>query len=316
MPPWQNATESAIVSLNETSMHNFGNITAAARGAVNSTSVCSPQAARWWLDDAEQQWKTEVVSRPVCFHGVPAAGTRGPLFRTDGAATLRLPDGSLLASVIIPLNPKVDGKRCTLVAFRSDAEGFEWKYVGTIVRPADVPQSHEGPNENAFALLPDRKTVLCVMRLDAGDAGGFRGYARSVSVDGGVTWSAPELLGPGIGCARPRLLALDDGSLVLSGGRPRYNSRDPLIWLNAKGDGRRWREYSLSYWHNALVPNATRHFQPSINHSTSWPRESTSYTSLIATGSDHGFVVYNEGHKGFGGGWSMPFRVVRHVGEE
>lgn len=150
------------------------------------------------------------------------------------------------------------------------------------------------------------------MRLDGGDAGGWNGYARSTSSDGGVTWSKPVLLGSGIGCARPRLLSLGNGSLLLSGGRPVYNSRDTKVWFNALGDGIFWTEYSISYWHNLLEKNETRHFSPTINSSTSWPRESTSYTSLVRTGPSSAFVVYQlaRGDGYFNGAFSMPIKLV------
>ena len=47
----------------------------------------------------------------------------------------------------------------------------------------NYPQSPEGPNENAVALLADNKTVFTVMRLGAGDFGGFYSdYLQSRSV--------------------------------------------------------------------------------------------------------------------------------------
>ena len=64
----------------------------------------------------------------------------------------------------------------------------------------------------------------------------------------------------------------------------------PRLWHNADGTGRTWKSYSLSYWHNRLEPNASLHFDAKVNASTA--RESTSYTSLIATGPTSGFVVY------------------------
>lgn len=47
----------------------------------------------------------------------------------------------------------------------------------------NFPQSPEGPNENAVALLADNKTVFTVMRLGAGDYGGYYSdYLQSRSV--------------------------------------------------------------------------------------------------------------------------------------
>ena len=49
--------------------------------------------------------------------------------------------------------------------------------------------------------------------------------------------------------------------------------------------------HSVSYVHNALEPNATLRFAANINRTGA--RESTSYTSLVATGPRAGYVVYS-----------------------
>ena len=49
--------------------------------------------------------------------------------------------------------------------------------------------------------------------------------------------------------------------------------------------------HSVSYVHNVLEPNATLHFAADLNHTGA--RESTSYTSLVATGPRSGYVVYS-----------------------
>jgi hypothetical protein len=111
----------------------------------------------------------------------------------------------------------------------------------------------------------------------------------------------------GIGAARPRLLRLG-GSLLLSGGRTWKKNRDSLVWLNAAGDGLAWVPHSISYWHNLLAPNGTKKYDPvGTNGSDHWPRESNSYTSLVATGPTTAFVTYN-----FAGayGFSMPINLL------
>ena len=84
-----------------------------------------------------------------------------------------------------------------------------------------------------LALLPNG-SVLSVMRFDSGDgenckgcSAGCRGpcrpYHRSLSTDRGRTWSRPTPLYTTdklpMGCARPRLLQLSSGPLLLTGGR-------------------------------------------------------------------------------------------------
>jgi hypothetical protein len=97
--------------------------------------------------------------------------------------------------------------------------------------------------------------------------------------------------------------------VVLSGGRLSPTNRDVLMWHNPAGDGVAWTAYSLSYWHNALEPNASLHFDGAINASTL--RESTSYTALVPTGPASGFVVYARHLNATPDvAFAMPFTVV------
>jgi len=82
----------------------------------------------------------------------------------------------------------------------------------------NFPQAHEGPNENAVALLSDNQTIFVIMRLGAGDYGGYYSdYLQSRSTTTGQTWSTPSFL-IGAGSADPQLMRVG-GSLILSGGR-------------------------------------------------------------------------------------------------
>ena len=97
---------------------------------------------------------------------------------------------------------------------------------------------------------------------------------------------------------------------MLSGGRRSPTDRDILLWHNAAGDAATWEAHSISFVHNQLEPNASLHFDARLNASAnaSSPRESTSYTSLVATGERSGFVVYSR-HKPPGPdvAFAMPF---------
>ena len=105
-----------------------------------------------------------------------------------------------------------------------------------------------------------KKLTAWAYGLDAGDgtkSHPYRPYVRSVSGDGGRTWSRAVSLGESVGCARPRLLALG-GSLLLacrSGavGRKALDrlrsaaSGAPVRWLRSGGvlmDERRARSLS------------------------------------------------------------------------
>jgi len=117
----------------------------------------------WW-----QSVTASVSTKTISFSGIPAPGIKS--LRTGGADWLRLPDGAFVASIIVQWGD-VPGKRASITSFRSTDGGFSWVYAGSIAKADDaaVP-SNEGPNENSLALLSNG-TIICVMRLDAGDAG-------------------------------------------------------------------------------------------------------------------------------------------------
>eukprot|EP01052_Picozoa_sp_SAG31_P041686 SAG31_NODE_6389_length_2035_cov_1.978306_1_plen_233_part_10 len=177
-----------------------------------------------------------------------------------------------------PLAPTPDGPyhRMSIVAIRS-ADLFTWQYAGMVANasgPGGYPNSTFGPDENdlgkgcyflvsvqlfekcgtlieiymaliekvsaLIAVLADNKTLLCVIRMD-GDSGcsthSYRYYAAIRSYDLGRTWG-PAVPIKGAGCARPRLLKLRGGPLVLSGGRLCVEDTDDIsIWLNHDGMG-------------------------------------------------------------------------------
>ena len=97
------------------------------------------------------------------------------------------------------------------------------------------------------------------------------------------------------------------GSLVLAGGRPSPTSRDVVVWLNAEGDGEEWVAYSISYWHNKANTNPAWAFPPeATNNPRAFPRLSTSYTSLLRTGNETGYILYGLGSRAF----TLPFRLA------
>ena len=111
------------------------------------------------------------TSSKIVFSGLPKPGVNG--FRLGGADWVKLVDGkTLIASVIVRWSfLGLGDKRASIASFKSTDGGYAWQYVGDIAR-ADKVDSNEGPNENSLALL-NNGSVLCVMRLDAGDAGRY-----------------------------------------------------------------------------------------------------------------------------------------------
>ena len=283
----------------------------------NLTGLRSLSSTRYFLDARGAfAWEAKPGVR---ISGLPHLRMLG--FSGD---SLRLPDGSLLlvAKSILGTGPG----RLSCVAIRSEDGGFTWRFASVVAAASEVPYAVEGPSEASLALLANG-TLLAVMRVE-GQSGHYAPYISKLSDDGGRTWRALRSLRgggsggvPGAGCVRPRLLALEIGgarSLVLTGGRPNPLSRDQLLWLNPKGDAEEWEAYSLSYWHNRLLDNASHPqrykqwaFPPAAtNASRAFPREDTSYNSLVRTGDASGFVLYGCGPRAF----AMRFEVVEEAG--
>eukprot|EP01052_Picozoa_sp_SAG31_P004270 SAG31_NODE_175_length_21352_cov_3.981508_20_plen_261_part_00 len=169
-------------------------------------------------------------------------------------------------------------------------DGTNWTYTATIASAKNFPWSGEGANEGGAGLASDEKTIVVVMRMGAGDYTpassclGFFDYhlSRSTGVfvprseiafiksiahiadmasdlsDGGMSWSFPRPIA-GAGAAMPNVQRVGK-SLLLSGGRMCGNATsDIFLWLNRDGMGglNDFEPFSLSYWHNTLLSNAT-----------------------------------------------------------
>ena len=83
-----------------------------------------------------------------------------------------------------------------------------------------------------------------------------------------------------------------DRHLYCSGVDCLLPNRDILIWTDENGDGKQWRQQSVSYIHNELAKNNSSipKFTSLVNNSES--RQSTSYTSLLRTGPRSGIITY------------------------
>ena len=286
----------APVPLAGGALATLGVVAVPAPGA-NRTAFSSPGATSM---SASAGGPACAAAAGATFTGLPrpaacAGGDRvyGCPFRLAGGDVLRLRDGTLLYSAIVRWAG--GGSNATSVVCFASGDGRAWTYISTIADAAALPDSGEGPNENALSLLSDGATVLAVMWLDAGDgrAGGYANYASATSGDGGMTWSAAAPL-PTAGCARPRLAHLGaDGAggvaqrapLLLAGGRHKNaNTSDVLLWVDEAGDGRAFGAgISLSAAHNAGATDASWRFTPEVNSSAhDAPRQTTAYTSLVA----------------------------------
>ena len=61
------------------------------------------------------------------------------------------------------------GDGSSVAIYGSDAEGLAWRFRSYVGRADELQWSGEGPNESTLVLLSDGKTLLCIMRMDAGD---------------------------------------------------------------------------------------------------------------------------------------------------
>lgn len=259
-------------------------------------------------------------------------GFFGCPFRLGGRGITRRPDGTYVQTLITYLLPGTavnpglgagnqNGPYATSVVAFESQNGWHWKFLSVVLTPSDAvaSDSEEGPNECDIATLADGKTILAVIRIDAGDGflPGAEGmpahahlpYVAARSTDGGKTWYKQRMKpsindGMQLGCARPRLMSFGkDAPLVLSGGRnlvevpPRANgagqfAHEPRMWINQKGDGVDWTAISISYIHNALIMNETLKFSAKVNTTAV---ESQSYTALMWTGNRSGVLTYDAG---------------------
>ena len=268
-----------------------------------------------------------------CRAGIPNHPKVCPL-RPQGASTTRLADGRYIAAMMAyPANADPNASLSySLYAFVSSDDGYTWDFSSVIA--ADIPGAEEGPCENDITLMPNG-SVICVFRTDGGDGqpcGGQRPcnnsaghrmapYGVAISNNDGESFFPVKLLpdqdlAHGIQrvvAALPRIKAMGP-SLVICGGRPSGQVEDPMIWLNSAGDAEEWIPYSISFWHNRLLnqsgtstnstPYETRSwpFDAGINHSQ-FPRQSTSYNSLIKTSDTSAFAVYSQWLHHHGNEW-------------
>jgi hypothetical protein len=237
---------------------------------------------------------------PIRFVGLPPIVTAkfsvGGL-RFGGASSVFLGDGGkhrYLASVIVTLASNgAAASGATSVLAMASADGKLWEYLAPIALASDFPASQEGPNEMDLAWLPGDTTIIAVLRLDGGDGPKthpYVDYHRSVSTDRGSSWTKAAPIGAG--CARPRLLQLG-GTMLLSGGRMRnMNTSDVILW-SSTDNGETWAVHSISAAHNVGMVDPALRYDAKVNSTTYGPRETNSYTSLVALNSTSAVVTYD-----------------------
>jgi hypothetical protein len=191
----------------------------------------------------------------------------------------------------------------TVLVYRTSDGGRHWKYHSTIaskqsINAAGFP-SQEGPNENDLVLLPDNKTLFCVIRRDGGDGWPNHThvpYLFARSVDMGRTWRITEAPTDMLS-ARPRMRLLSGGALVVSGGRPALN-----MWVSLDS-GAHFTKFDIPTLHNTHMPNPEDRFCPGFENATQrlgWA-ESSCYTQVLALSPDRVLICYERQGAGSGG---------------
>ena len=115
-------------------------------------------------------------------------------------------------------------KRCRIVCAES-TDGRKWKIRSTVVDSSyNLNDQGWSNSENAICRLANGR-LMCVFRVEG------LTYAQCFSDDDAQTWSQPVSMSlPGY--VEPSLAVMADGTVALSGGRPKL-----YLWLNNDGNG-------------------------------------------------------------------------------
>lgn len=189
--------------------------------------------------------------------------------------TVPLRDGGFLTTAYGQLDG--DPKRRTMVLASPD--GRTWTYRATISADADLSPSKEGCNESSICRLRDGR-LMCVFRRSA-----YATYGQAWSSDEGVTWTKPQIM-KSAHSVQPNLVALADGTLLLSGGRPGI-----YAWLDLTGKGEDWQEVNLHAHHNSFHPDRAI---PVIEvQKSSRDLRTSSYTQMVPLDDKRVLLIYD-----------------------
>lgn len=300
VPVFHNATPSTAFTLPD-SYHDLGSILLSS----SSSGWTRRNVTTVFVDKLGQLSSSSDESRTVTFSGIPSPGINSTVSQANPQrmyGMVRLADGTYVTAVAIiwnglAANPSPDGPIIpwSLVAFASN-DTFHWEYLNIIANISDFNWSTFGPTESDISFLSDRRTLICVIRMD-GDANCdtqlYRYFYSARSSDGGRSWSKPAPM-QGLGCVRPKLLLLDDGALLLAGGRMCVEqTKDILLWVSADGSADEWASFSLTYQHNRLWHGDRSFlFDQLVNSTAAW--ESLAYTSLVPESESSALIFYQK----------------------
>jgi hypothetical protein len=180
-----------------------------------------------------------------------------------------LKDGGYLAT----LYGRFEGDETYSLVGAESRDGLRWA-VRSVIADVSCGFKGSGPSESALCRLKDGR-LMCVFRND-----GNLEYGQTWSRDDGRTWDRPVLM-PNIRSVQPSLVVLEDGMVVLSGGRPGV-----FVWINPDGSGQSWHPIDLVANHNA-----TRTADPIVNPAAGG--NTSSYTEVVSLGGGELRVIYD-----------------------
>jgi hypothetical protein len=217
----------------------------------------------------------------------------GELSLLTNGSIVPLRDGRLFTTVYGVFAGRAERPNYECFAVASEDRGFTWQYLSHVASWVDTPTAREGPDESNTARLQDGR-LICVYRI-----GGGRDqlYHAGYSSDEGASWTRPAPL-PDQWSVEPQLVCLDDGTLLLSGGRPGI-----FLWVDRSGTGQSWESINLAAHHNATCTDSAQYFHercvsargPGENE----PAFTTSYTCIKQTGANEVMISYDR----LGNGW-------------
>jgi hypothetical protein len=181
--------------------------------------------------------------------------------------TVRLKSGEYLATLYGYFE---NDTRMSVVTAES-SDGINWQVRSIIAGPECALEGAEGPCEVAICRLKDGR-LMCVFRLASNVP-----FGQTYSEDEGRTWSPPVAMANAFS-VQPSLAVMDNGMVVLSGGRPGL-----YLWFNADGTGKDWERVDFQPNHNQYCP-ADR-IEAAGNTS--------SYTEVVALDEKHLLCIYD-----------------------
>jgi hypothetical protein len=202
---------------------------------------------------------------------VAAVEAQGHVYCLFNGTPFRLQDGTFLSGMYCNF---VGAKRDSNVVLES-RDGLNWRVRAVIADENCRLRGAEGPCELCLLMLPDKR-LMCVFRR------GWETYGQCWSTDEGRTWSEPVAMATGIGKVEPKLLALQNGTIVLAGGRPRL-----YAWFNLDQKGERWLPLDMTQHHNDLLPEVP------VTDGIQNDGGTSSYTGIVEIEPDTFLYVYD-----------------------